>query len=269
MARGKPVGNLDLSVLGKQWAALDTFEQVIERTERQFETSRLLTARKIDEGQVAGHRPYIAARAHLDGGMEHVHALQDLFEHVGASPRAPWTLLRSVFEAGFWATWILEPHDGELRRQRGLRVEARGLAERDNYYRALLINEPEALAVLEPEHAEQTRKLRDEASRLGLSWSKAKDRINVVFELERLETLRTDPELRGPILGIWRSLSGMQHGYAYALMANSDMTDETPILGGARGTVSINDDAFIMAASGAHRLLLAGMTLLIERMTRL
>jgi len=96
-----------------------------------------LTARKIDQAQPAGHRGYMLANAHIGSGLEHIATLRHLFVEYGVTPRVPWTLLRSVYEAGFWSTWILEPRDGAARRLRGLRAEVRGMRERREFYRVL------------------------------------------------------------------------------------------------------------------------------------
>jgi len=91
----------------------------------------------------------------------------------------------------------------------------------------------------------------------------------VVQELDKLQAVRDlDPGTQGPTVGMWRSLSGMQHGHAYALVLNSIAHDEEEILGGRRQMVSISDNAFQTAAGAANLMVVNGMKLYIRRCTR-
>lgn len=127
------MGEMDLGSVPSQWERIFALADDVERCEAP-RSDLGFTARKYDESQPAGHRGYILAYGHIQAGLEHIDALRGLLQHHGATPRAPWTLMRAIFEAGFWTTWLMEPVDGLVRRQRGLRLEVRGMVERTNFY---------------------------------------------------------------------------------------------------------------------------------------
>lgn len=262
-------GTLDLSSLIPQWQALEAAELRVTEWERRRDTG-LLTARKLDHGHPAGHRGYIAAYGYISSGMEHVGALQTLMAtHV--TPRAPWTLLRSVFEAGFWAAWLLDPDDGPTRRRRGLQVEVQGMKQRKAFYDTALGHSSKDHAVATADHAGHFRTYRDEADKLGIKWEALNNRINVANELPKLRVVRLmEAPLQAAVAATWRSLSGMQHGYAYALVINSDghALGARDVQGGRMQTFTINDDAFLSSAAAANHLLRTGMDLFVERCSR-
>src|SRR5689334_1447116 len=112
------MGSLDMGETERHWNAIFEIAERLDDAEDKADVG--LTARKFDEAQPAGHRAYMLASGHILTGLEHIDALRSLITSFGATPRAPWTLLRAVFEAGFWSTWLMEPDDGLTRRQRGL-----------------------------------------------------------------------------------------------------------------------------------------------------
>lgn len=222
--------------------------------------SLALTARKIDEAQPAGHRVYMAAHRHIDVGFDNLDALQSLLKHRGATPHAPWTLLRAVFEAGFWALWVLEPGDSRARRIRGLRSEVHDLRERESFYE-------EFAATVDPE---VTASYQRDAKALGEPWGRIKDRIYVTGQLRSMAAIQgLGPEVPPRhIVGIWRGLSGLQHGLAYASLATSDTTRSVPIPGGEIAMLSINDEKFQAFGFGASWMLDQAARLYIRRSTR-
>ncbi len=210
---------------------------------------------------------YIGASAHLGNAMEHLHTLQTLLEHHGVTPRAPWTLMRAVFESAFWTAWLLEPEDGRTRRQRALRLEVLDLKERGKYYAAFRLPRKDRERVAERECARKAI-YQKEAADIGLSWSVAGQRPSVVDELSRLSAVKSLGRTGGSVVGVWRSLSGIQHGYPYAVLATSDMTATVPIPGGSARTVTINDDAFQIVGMWTNYLLEAAFGLMIRRSTQ-
>lgn len=261
-------GHLDLSGVIQQWDGLRKFERELLKPADQ-RTDLGLTARKFDEAQPAGHRVYIGAGSQISNGLEHIDALQTLLQH-SATPRAPWTLLRSVYEAGFWACWLLEPNDGQTRRRRGLHAEVQSMKQRAAFYATFLRYKSEEPAKATRDHPRHEQTYRAECASLGLPWSLVSNKINVIDELDKLRYVQgLEKDIRAALQATWRSLSGMQHGHAYALMINSDMQPGvTKIAGGALGTITIKDEAFVAAVSAANMLLLESMKLYVLRCTR-
>ena len=208
--------------------------------------------------------------AHIGSGLEHIDALQVLFRG-RATPRAPWTLLRSVYEAGFWATWLLDSDDGATRRQRGLHAEVQGMKQRAAFYSTFFQYDPAGHKEATRDHAEHEKTYRRECQKLGIDWSVVNDKIQVLDALDKLSVVRSmDKPVRAAIVATWRSLSGMQHGHAYALMLSADIQPgTTKIPGGQQAIVTIKDGAFIASASAANVLLIEGMKLYVARSTRL
>jgi hypothetical protein len=261
------MGELDLGEVPRQWDVIFRLADEVDQCEQSVDQG--LTARKFDQSHNGGHRGYILASGHIQSGLEHIEAMRSLLEHHGATPRAPWTLLRAVFESGFWATWLMEPTDGLVRRRRGLQLEVRGMVERTNFYDDFLRADPTERARVAAGHANHEKTYRAEATALGLEWGQAKNRIVLLDELKKLWLVRNlETELQGPTLAIWRSLSGMQHGYTYALLLHSDTDSEQPILGGQLARLTIKDSAFQALASSANLMLIEGMNLYLRRSRR-
>ncbi len=259
---------LDLGKVPAGWAALDRLERQVQQLDDQPPRRDLvLTARTLDEAQPGGPRVYIGASAHLGNAMEHLHTLQTLLEHHGVTPRAPWTLMRPVFESAFWAVWLLEPDDGRIRRQRALRLEVLDLKERGKYFAAFRMPSEHRERIAERERARQAI-YRAEADAIGLDWSRAGQKPSVVGELVKLSAVKNLGGVGGSVVGVWRSLSGIQHGHPYAVLANSDVTATVPIPGGSADTVTINDDAFQVVGMVTNYLLLAAFELMVSRSTR-
>lgn len=262
------MGELDVSHLRRYWRLVDELERQLEQQQAAGQ-GLALTARKLDEAQPAGTRVYIGAYAQILGGFEHSHALQTLLLNDGAGPRVPWTLLRSIFEAGFWGTWLLEPGEGVERRRRGLRLEIRDMKQRDLFHESLSLADPKVRSTLAASGARSAKTYREEAQKLDMAWPRACQPINVVDEIPKLQQVRgLDTQFRGFVVAIWRLLSGMQHGYAYAILTNSDVTGRVEIPGGQQVTVSVNDNALHAAAVTSYSLLITAGQLYLERCRR-
>jgi hypothetical protein len=265
---GRPMGTFDASAFVKQWDQVRAMAQLVDSVDKKG-PGQDLTARRFDEAQPAGHRPYMVASGYIAAAVEHVEVLREMVLNQHLTPRAPWTLLRSVFEAGFWSTWVLEPDDGLERRRRGLRVEVRGMAERTAFYDSLLMYDPQKRAEVATGHAEHERSYRAEAEQLDLPWKHAKNRIVLFDELKKLrEVSEMEPGVRAATYAMWRSLSGLQHGYPYAVMLHSQIHNMKAITGGERATITINESHFLAAATAAHSLLVSGMNRYIRLSTR-
>lgn len=264
-----PVGKLELGRFPETWHYLEELQRVAESLDKRYAKDVGLCARKIDEAQPAGRRVYASAWQQLGAGMEHLQTLRHVLVQLGATPRTPWVLVRAMFEAGFWATWLLEPDDGMARRRRGLRFEVRAAADRETWLDSLLKQQPNERDELRRHHETHERNFRSEAEALGLSWAQARQRINVTEELPKLTAVRRlGTELDGAALAQWRGLSGLSHGSAYTMAFMSDMSNERRTPGGAEATFTINDAAFEGAAQTANLLLIEGFGLLIRRMER-
>ncbi|GAA2114871.1 hypothetical protein [Nocardioides bigeumensis] len=262
-------GVLDLDNLPDYWELLDRRFAVIEALPDVAKTPRL-TARRFDEAQTAGHRTYFAATRYLGVAMDNHRALVGLMKHVGAGYVAPWSLLRPLFEAAFFACWILDPETGLDRRRRGLRCEVNDERERKNHLEAFK-GVPQVSRAITDELAERDRTVgrtyRAEAKELGLPWSRAGERVNVVRELSTLRFVRTsnDPVMLAMLVSTWRMLSGIEHGLGYALLRASKATTEAVVPGGFVTRLTIDDTAFVTAWKSTAYLLLVAF----ERLERL
>jgi hypothetical protein len=186
--------------------------------------------------------------------------LQTLLQHRGATVWAPWTLLRAVFEAGFWALWILEPVKGRERRLRGLRAEVLDWKQRLLFFELFNID-------TDPQVAAGYHR---DADALNEPWSNVTARVDITRELRTMATVkRVEPDSPAEHLAaVWRGLSGLQHGYAYASLATSDATRSVPVAGGRVELLSVSDDAFEAFATSACWLLYEAGMLYVRRSTR-
>ena len=249
---------LELGDLPRLWRMLEQRYDVVYRLGDPAPTS--LTARAFDLAQPAGHRGYFTALRYLGVAMDNHRALLALLEHHGATNSAPWSLLRPMFESGFYACWVLDPVDGRERRIRGLRCEVNDERERKNYLGCLAEIPVEGTKVHDIiAHREATvgKVYRDEATALGVRWDKVNQKINLIDELPRLRFLQPqDDLLRATMKAQWRVLSGLEHGLAYAMLQTSDSSSEAKVAGGTTIRLTIRDDAFITASKACIWLLL-------------
>lgn len=226
--------------------ALESAWKEMEASNGPRDTTRL-TARAFDEAQVGGERTYIGAHANLTVAHEHLDALIALLASHGASPRVPFNLLRPIMETSFKALWVLEPVDGLVRRQHGLRLEVEDYRQRLNWLKEY--EKDPAISqqigqVIARSRAETERKYRDEAQALSMTWDQARCGPNITKDLGDLDVVQALGTSGPPHLqATWRSLSGFQHGHSYALLAHSTITTEVSIPGGSLVHVTISDEA--------------------------
>lgn len=270
MAQRIEIGNADLSPLGPY---VERFDQLMAEVEAAKDivpnATNRLTARFIDENQPAGPRTYMHAYSGLQSAQEHSQALWALLgSGHGLTPRAPWTLVRSIFEAGFWSTWILDSDHSYVRRQRGLKVEIVDYTEHKKWVNSLPI-EPSIRAGLQRSD-QSVNTYKSECQALGLKWDTAGTKPAVANELLKLDLSLRSVTAEAPALGAfmsstWRSLSGLEHGHPYAMQVHMDMTSPITVVGGQTFTVSVNDDSFVLALKCAYALAIEAAALFISR----
>src|SRR4051794_19295615 len=187
--RGVPE-SMDLGGLPTIWEAVDAMNREAEYL-GQHPRSQLLSARYIDEGQVAGPRTYITASRLLQVAYDNHLALIGLLRHHGATHWAPWNLLRPVFESAFYVAWILDPEESLDRRRRGLRAELNDANEKKRWIESLVAAgaSEDDLAPLRQRREEVTKIYRAEAASLGVNWQTAQQKINLVDEIPKMATL--------------------------------------------------------------------------------
>ncbi|MFY1692961.1 hypothetical protein [Plantactinospora sp. WMMB782] len=268
MRRPQPTGVLmDLGNLPEYWGMLASEFQTLESLPALAE-ARLLSDRAFDESQVAGPRTYMAVERYLGVARDNHEALLALLEHRGATVWAPWSLLRPIFEASFFATWIIDPSSGRERRLRGLRSEVQDFYQRRKH-RAVFKRLPQTRRHVEDaERKEEQGQLavyRSEAAALGESFDRVHQRINVAEELLKLNFVRGKDDFAVFLEGTWRLLSGFEHGLAWALLRGADRGAETEIPGGKGVVLSINDNEFVNAAKVTYALLATACRLLKSR----
>lgn len=242
---------LELGDLQRHWTDLEKAYSRLRRLPESHRMSSALTARRFDEAQPAGTRAYFAAERYLGVAMDNHWALLSLLEHHGVTPSSPWSLLRPSFECAFLAGWVLDPDDGAQRRLRGLRLEVMDHRERLNHIKAFE-KVPDVAALLD--QAREGREAaeaayRADAEALGVKWQQVTQKVNVVDELPRLSWVqREEPIVSATMVAQWRMLSGYEHGLGWAMLRGSNATERVTIPGGAQMQLTVNDDAFKVAA---------------------
>lgn len=260
----EPDGTLDLGDLEVRWAQVDQVRVKSLASERGWDR-RLLCARSLDDGRVGAHRTYAAAERYLSIADENHDALTSLLRHHGATPTAPWNLLRPSFESAFRALWLLNPEDGQERRRRGVHLEWLD-DEAARKYRNVTLRDPallkrlgvpeEALAASREGDRVNAKVYQREADELGLPY-RTKDwqgrtikpapfQVNVEDQLGKL--IPDDKVLTLGLLTTWKTLSGITHSEGSALLRVSDHSTESEYKGGRQVRITINDSAFYMAA---------------------
>lgn len=265
--RGKPE-KMDLDTLPTVWAAVEQMHWEAERlTERP--RSQMLTARYIDEGQVAGPRTYIIVSRLLQVALDNHLALIGLLKSHGVTHWAPWNLMRPVFESAFYVVWILDPSESRDRRRRGLRAEVNDANEKKKWIESLVDAgvRRQDIAPLRERREEVTRIYRSEASALSINWETVQQKINLVDEIPKLEALYDSYGQQGRALFVstWRRLSGFQHGLSYAMQAGATATTSVKIPGGESAFFTINDEDFVNTAKLTSAMHVAALQLYKKR----
>lgn len=263
MSATTPTGEpLDLDDLPEIWRYVALrYERVRALSEKP--AGDRFTTFKFDQEHPSGRRAHIAAHRHLGVAMENHDALMSVLQHHGATPTAPWSLLRPVFESAFIACWVLDPNDAPTRRKRGLHREVLDHMEQNRYLRTFEKLPEVADAVRETiserrDGAEKT--YRAEAHDLHVSYDEMKKKVNVVDELPRLRFLaQQEPLLRQTFVAQWRLLSGYEHGLSWAMLVGSDKSTKQRIPGGHEVMLTMNDAVFVTACKTAAWLLLEAM----------
>ena len=250
------VGDLELGELPKRWRTLDgLFQHAVYL--RDTRPPNIVCARMIDEARPGGHRLYPTAERYLTAAHDCHRALPALLEVHGATQSAMWSLLRSQFEAAFYALWLLEPEDSAERVLRGVRCEWLDDTHSRRYYAEMLRDAELPVSDQERQrHADEQEKrsqrndqvYAEEARHLGAKWTRPAD-VDVVRELGELASSRTIPGGRVLLRHVWRSLAGLQHGDAGALLRVSDRRAEGTSKGGQLLRLSPSDAAFQTIAS--------------------
>lgn len=258
---------MDLGNLPDYFAMLAREFQTLENLPS-LDKARLLSARAFDESQVAGPRAYMAVQRYLGVARDNHEALLVVLEHHGATLWAPWSLLRPIFEASFFATWILDPHSGRDRRLRGLRSEVLDCYQQRAHLAAFK-KIPEVRELVEDAERQQAQGslavYRDEAAALGVSFDRVHQKVNITDELPKLNFVRGQGEFAAFLEGTWRLLSGFEHGLGWAMLRGADRGAETEIPGGKGIFLSINDEEFVNAAKVTYALLATACRLLRTR----
>lgn len=269
MRANVPAGHADLTDLRKyRELILKRAEEVEAAEEQHLRKDGRLTYRFVDEEQIAGHRGYFIAHGHLSGALEHLDVLwQVITGPHGITPRAPYSLMRPIFEHSFWALWVLDPEDSLTRRQRGLTVEVMDRRQRKTWAEVYQLSDDLSATLLE-DHKAVMEIYEAEAKEVRLAWRNVGKKPNLVDEIPKLEAVArwtAEFEFEGAFLGTWRVLSGLNHGAVFALQVASDMQNEVKLERGAKLTVSVNDDWFMMNARVCLIMLLEALELMIHR----
>ena len=264
-------GTLDLTRINRSWSAIEQLQPALERADAfNANPGATFTARRFDEAQAAGKRTYILCGQLLASALDHHFALRDLLlGNHGLTPFAPWTLMRSVFEASVLVHWILEPAEGIERRRRGLRRTCLDLKEHKNWMDAAVAGSEVEAAKAAKRHAEVTSIYQAEAADLGIPWSKIHQTMKMTEELPKLDVVRTlFADQASFSVVVWRWLSGHAHGFGYATVASSKIERSVQIPGGQAVVVTVGDDSFTAIAMMTAMMLLKAILLYADRSER-
>lgn len=236
-------GFLEQAQIQRLFTQLDLLRSQWDQTDQQRRADPYaITQRSVDEAQTAGHRVYTAAGSLTAAALDNLDALRALLRPGGGiGPWAPYNLIRGAFLPAVWAIWMLEPLDSKERRIRGLRFAIVDEKEWEAF-RFAFPNNAEQATHFAARHAEVTKTYHEEADHLGLKWSVARTPINLVQELPKLKTLHTtSDDSMATVVGLWRGMSGIAHGYGYAVQAFSDVRIDSKTEKGATVTTFVND----------------------------
>ena len=260
------VGSLELGDLPRRWRKLEYLQR---RANAVSESSPpQITRSQVDESRVGGHRLYAGVERALGAAEDCNLALQSLLQHHGATQTAMWALLRTQLEAAFWALWPIDPEDSSQRVLRGIRVEWRDDRQSMTYFREFA--EDRSFPFVDSDRRKAREQAADtnastyraEAAANGESW-RAPPNIIITDELTRLSQIQ-EPGWGSMLRGTWRSLAGLQHVSAGALLRVSDQVPLEPIAGGSRILISPADEAFHQLASPTVILHMAALARFIE-----
>ena len=177
---------LDLGNLPQINQVLDQRMHQLQRAEEHHHgRTAQFSDRLFDEAKPAGNRTYILANQLIEVAVENYHAVFALIQK-GATPWAPYNLIRPAFEAAFYALWILEPQDSVQRLLRGLRVAVEDNRQSENWIRELIkipnLTEDQRQSMQSPISRSSTSFRRD-AEGIGVKWAQASQRITLIDEL--------------------------------------------------------------------------------------
>ncbi|XVU29863.1 hypothetical protein ACQPZJ_23085 [Actinoplanes sp. CA-054009] len=248
---------MDLGNLPEYWSLISREFKALEDLPS-LSGARLLSARAFDESQPAGPRTYMEVQRYLGVARDNHEALLALLEHRGATMWAPWSLLRPVFEASFFALWILDPTSGRDRRLRGLGCEIRD-AFQQRAHLAAFKKLPELRQHIEDNEKRQENGsfavYRAEAVALRESFDRIQKKVNIVDELPKLSFVKNQPDVAAFLEGTWRLLSGFEHGLGWAMLRGASRGEGVEIPGGMGMRLSIKDEEFVWAAKSTYMLL--------------
>jgi hypothetical protein len=274
-ASGDVTGEMNLVRVKRAWQVIrsNLIPKLDGTDERYAKDKSYLCARRFDEAQPGGERTYIQAASLIRVALDNLDALDHLLTSKGATLWAPWNLLRGVFEPAAWANWLLDPDDGAERRRRGIRRAVIDQKEWRNFVSEFVLRSSAGYQERVDRDTKISAVYRAEAQACGLTWSRAGQKINLVDELPRLRSVigTFDDDSQGRpsmVVGLWRSLSGMAHGYPYAAHNNSEILASIDIPGGQRVTYSIKDTSFEVHAMASTSLLVAAIGLYLRRCDR-
>jgi hypothetical protein len=259
---------VDLDNLPSYWQKVAELDEQAHQAMQSWHSMNF-TPRFLDEGQPAGPRTYIGVTRLLNIAIDNQEAFQSLIQTHGVTHWSQWGLLRSVFEASFYALWTLDPADGRERRRRGLRLEVLDSKENKKWIDSLRDAglDADAVAAYEEQHIKATRVYKEEAKVLGLNWERVGQRIDVAGELLKLNYTREriSDDMNKFFVSIWRRLSGFQHGFGYALLAGADKGRSITIPGGESVFLTTNDQDLVNTCKMVSAMHIFALQLVIER----
>jgi hypothetical protein len=168
---------VDLANLPVYWQRVAELDEQADRAMQSWHSMQF-TARFLDEAQPAGPRTYIGVTRLLNIAIDNQEAFQSLITTRGVTHWSQWNLLRPVFEAAFYAIWVLDQDDSRERRRRGLRLEILDSKEQRNWIDSLrgVGLDEEVIAANAQRQAGATRIYQAEATALGLTWGERTSR---------------------------------------------------------------------------------------------
>lgn len=256
------------------WERLDALESQMEEADRWFTRTTVLSDRRLDGAHRAGTRAYILASSLIGRARENHLLLVQSFTTPGVNvfPHATTNIIRPAFEAAARALWILDGDSTQERRLRALRSAWEDHNESRKWSAELMIPSLMSVVAIEEKQARQTaiaKRYRDDASDLGISWSKVTQAMNFRDEIGRVSPLSSDATLAAFMRAIWRRMSGVQHGMSYASLLGSHRSEVNVIPGGLEALLVTDDDSLLTECRASALVQQWAMQTYIDRTTRL
>lgn len=266
--------SFDGTALLPVWARMAAVEAQMEAADRRYQRTNVLTDRRLDGADRPGLRLYILASSLIGKARESQLLLEQTFTTPGINvfPHATPNIIRPAFEAAATALWILDGETPLERRLRGLRNAWEDHRQSQAWAGELMLPmfmTQEEIATKRASQAAISKRYRDDAASLGLSWSRVTQRFNLRDVIGEFGFVRSQPEMAPFLRAIWRRMSGVQHGLSYATLLGTERHQQVAIPGGFETLVLTDDESLLTDCRASALMQIWAMQTFIRRTEKL